>query len=128
MSNVEYDVANVLEWHPPEDFDAIYLLDVVHHLPVAEVPRFLRALCKMIKPGGVLVLKEVADRPRLKMLFTLALDRLMVGMEPIHYWSPDELKELLESLGFRVFRHRMTDFLPYPHILYIAHRDPAGDP
>ena len=127
LSNVEYEVANVLEWQPKEDFDAIYLLDVVHHLPAAEVPKFLETLRAMIKPGGLLVLKEVADRPRFKMLFTLALDRLMVGMEPIHYWSPPELMGLLEELGFRVYHHRMTDFLPYPHILYIAHLDSANN-
>ena len=75
-----------------------------------------------LKPGGVLLMKEVADRPRYKMLFTLALDRLMVGREPIHYWPPAELARVLEGLGFEVKTHRMTDFLPYPHILYIAKR------
>lgn len=120
LSNVEYDAANVLEWKPEEDFDAVYLLDVIHHLPAAEVPGFLEKIRSLIVPGGMLVIKEVADRPRYKMLFTLVLDRLMVGMEPIRYWPPDELMELLTRLGFRVFRHRMTDILPYPHILYIA--------
>ncbi|MCP3961802.1 MAG: class I SAM-dependent methyltransferase [bacterium] len=125
LSNVEYVVADVLEWRPAEPFNAIYLLDVVHHLPAAEVPEFLERLRSYLTPGGVLVLKDVADRPRLKMLFTLLLDRLMVGFEPIRYWPPEELIALLARLGFRVYRHRMTDFLPYPHILYVARLDPA---
>ena len=83
-------------------------------------PVFSRKSGTLIKPGGRLILKEVADRPRYKMWFTLLLDRLMVGMEPIHYWSPKEMVLLLEGLGCEVFRHRMTDFLPYPHILYVA--------
>jgi len=51
----------------------------------------------------------------------LWLDRLMVGMsEPIHYWPPRELSELLGDMGFDVKRHAMKDFLPYPHVLYVC--------
>ncbi len=121
LENVEYQVANVVEWEGQEQFDAIYFLDLVHHLPSAEVHNLLDQVRTLLRPGGVLVIKDVADRPRYKMLFTLILDRLMVGMEPIRYWPPDELTELLENgLGFAVVRHRLNDFLPYPHILYVA--------
>jgi hypothetical protein len=41
---------------------------------------------------------------------------------PVHYWPAEELGGLLEDVGFRVHRHLMVDFLPYPHILYIAER------
>ncbi|MDP6385005.1 MAG: methyltransferase domain-containing protein [Planctomycetota bacterium] len=122
LSNIHYQVGSALDWHGQEHFDAIYMLDLVHHLPAAEVPHFLEKTSALLKPGGVLLMKEVADRPRYKMLFTLALDRLMVGREPIHYWPPAELARVLEGLGFEVKTHRMTDFLPYPHILYIAKR------
>lgn len=120
LDNVEYTAMNVLDWASREDFDGIYFLDLVHHLPKDSVPVFLEKVRTLLKPGGVLVVKDVADRPYFKMLFTLILDRLMVGMEPIHYWPPAELARLLESLGFVVHRHRMTDILPYPHVLFIA--------
>jgi len=66
--------------------------------------------------------KDVSNTPRYKMLFTLALDRLMVGRQPIRYWSPSDLTALLRRLGFDVKRHLMKDVLPYPHILYICRR------
>ncbi|NNL72554.1 MAG: hypothetical protein HKP29_04245, partial [Silicimonas sp.] len=92
-----------------------------HHLPQESVPEFLEKLKGLIKPGGLLILKDVADRPLVKMWFTLILDRLMVGMsEPIRYWPPAELIELLRSLGFDVKRHTMNDILPYPHMLYVC--------
>ena len=96
------------------------MLDLVHHLPKASVPGFLERLRARLRPGGVLILKDIEDRPWPKVMFTLLLDRLMVGMEPIHYWSPAELMGVLEGLGFRTVRHRMRDFLPYPHILYVC--------
>ena len=120
LSNVHYHVSSALDWQDLEHFDAIYMLDLVHHLPAAEVPAFLEKTRSRLNPGGILLLKDVADRPRYKMLFTLALDRLMVGREPICYWPPADLIRVLEDLGFSVKTHRMTDFLPYPHILYIA--------
>jgi 2-polyprenyl-3-methyl-5-hydroxy-6-metoxy-1,4-benzoquinol methylase len=119
LSNVDYHVGDGLDWNSGESFDAIYLLDLVHHLPKESVPGFLERLRGRLRPGGVLVLKDIENRPWWKVMFTLALDRLMVGTEPIHYWSPTELAGVLEGLGFQVVRHRMRDFLPYPHIVYV---------
>ena len=96
------------------------MLDLIHHVPVREVPAFLESVRNRLRPGGLLVIKEVSNRPRYKMWFTWLLDRLMVGDEPIHYWPPEELMELLGKLGFDVKRHQMKDFLPYPHILYLC--------
>lgn len=121
IDNVDYRVTDVRAWDG-EHFDAVYALDVVHHLPKAEVAPFLAKLRDGLAPNGLLLLKEVEDRPAWKRWFTLALDRLMVGREPIHYWSACELAGLLETLGFAVVRHRMRDVLPYPHILYVARR------
>ena len=125
LDNVAYHAGSALDWgaadpDAPAGFDAIYLLDLVHHLPAGEVEAFLARVRAALAPGGLLLVKDVANRPRWKMLFTLLLDRLMVGSEPIRYWPPDELAGVLERLGFDVVRHRMTDFLPYPHILYVA--------
>ena len=101
--------------------DAIYVLDLLHHIPKEAVPGFLGKLRQNLREGGMLIVKEVEDRPRWKMWFTLILDRLMVGFDPIHYWSSDEMTALLEQHGFSVRRHRMRDILPYPHILYVCH-------
>ena len=120
LSNVRYEVADAVDWTAQQQFDAIYLLDLIHHLPQAEVGSFLGQLRDQLSAGGVMVLKDVEDRPRWKMLFTLLLDRLMVGREPIRYWPAAELSALLQQLGFEVARHRMRDILPYPHILYIG--------
>jgi 2-polyprenyl-6-hydroxyphenyl methylase/3-demethylubiquinone-9 3-methyltransferase len=118
--NVDYQVSDAVTWDSTITFDAIYMLDLIHHLPANEVDRFLAAVSRRLRPGGLLLVKDVAPTPRYKMWFTLILDRLMVGSEPIRYWPPAELSQVLERLGFEVRRHRMTDILPYPHILYVC--------
>lgn len=120
LANVTYHVGNALDVQYGERFDVIYMLDLVHHLPAEKVPAFFERTRALLNSDGILLVKDVADRPRYKMLFTLLLDRLMVGREPVHYWPPAQLSGQLEDLGFSVKIHRMTDFLPYPHILYIA--------
>lgn len=126
LENTRYECADALDWeHEGEPFDAIYMLDMIHHAPVERVRGFLERQVARLAPGGVLVIKEVSDRPAFKRWFTWLLDRLMVGWrEPIRYWPEEELTELLRSLGLHVVRHRMKDVLPYPHVLYVARREP----
>lgn len=120
LGNVEYQVDDAVDWQSGEKFEAIYMLDLVHHIPEAQVGEFLAKIRSLLAPGGILIIKDVSDGPWLKRLFTLVLDRLIVGWEPIRYWPPEELSILLRGLGFDVKRHRMRDFLPYPHILYVC--------
>ena len=120
LDNARYEVADAAAWDSDQTFDAAYVLDLLHHLPRDEVAPFLGRLRDLLRPGATLIVKEVEDRPRWKMWFTLLLDRLMVGMQPIHYWPPAEMNAMLEKLGFDVKKHRMRDVLPYPHILYIC--------
>ncbi len=120
LDNTHYETEDARSWSGSGEFDAVYLLDLIHHLPKGEVVEFLERVRNALRPGGLLLVKDIEDRPRWKMWFTLILDRLMVGSEPIHYWSEPELSELLRKLGFDVKRHRMRDFLPYSHILYVC--------
>ena len=69
-----------------------------------------------------MLVKDVDTRPAPKRWFTWTLDKLMAPATPLRYWSAEELGETLRAAGFEVRRHAMLDFLPYPHILYIATR------
>src|SRR5262249_2632028 len=75
-----------------------------------------------LSPGGVLIVKDVDTRPAPKRWFTWTLDKLMAPATPVRYWSGDELAAALRAAGFQVRRHAMLDFLPYPHVIYIATR------
>jgi SAM-dependent methyltransferase len=102
-------------------FDAAYVLDVMHHLPRADQYGVLERLAGLLKPGGMLLVKDVTTEPRLGLLFTEALDRLMVGFrEPLAYRHHKEWGQMLTKLGFRVRMVRVPDILPYPHVVIAA--------
>ena len=102
-------------------FDAAYVLDVMHHLPRDDQRRVLERLRSLLAPGGMLVVKDITTEPLAGLLFTEALDRLMVGWsEPLAYRHHREWGEMLTDLGFKVRMVRVPDFLPYPHVVITA--------
>jgi 2-polyprenyl-3-methyl-5-hydroxy-6-metoxy-1,4-benzoquinol methylase len=104
-------------------FDAAYVLDVMHHLPVGDQLRVLRRLRDLLVPGGMLLVKDITTEPRSGLLFTEALDRLMVGWnEPLSYRHHREWGDMLTELGFKVRMVRVPDVLPYPHVVIAATR------
>ena len=123
LSNVEYAVGDARDYRAEAEYAAVYMLDIVHHIPSETVEPLLAALYKSLAPGGRLIVKDVDTQPAYKRWFTHTLDRLMSPRGVIHYWPVDALQALLERVGFRVYRHLMVDFLPYPHALYVCYRE-----
>ena len=102
-------------------FDAVYVLDVMHHIPAEAQRGVLQRLHDLLAPGGVLLIKDITTEPHYQLLFTEALDRLMVGMrEPLAYRHHRAWGELLSDIGFRVRIVRVPDVLPYPHVVISA--------
>ena len=102
-------------------FDAIYVLDVMHHIPKDDQVSLLRHLHDLLAPRGVLVIKDITTEPWFGMKFTELLDRAMVGFEePLCYRHHSEWGSLLRELGFHVRVVRVPDVLPYPHVVIAA--------
>ncbi len=123
LANTAYAVDDARTYRADAEYAAAYMLDIVHHVPPETVEPLLSELHKAIRPGGCLILKDVDTRPAYKRWFTHALDLLMSPGGVIHYWPAGELGALLQRIGFRVYRHLMVDVLPYPHVLFVCHRD-----
>jgi 2-polyprenyl-3-methyl-5-hydroxy-6-metoxy-1,4-benzoquinol methylase len=126
LVNVRYEVGNATEFRGGRLFDAAYMLDIIHHIPPDTVRPLLEQLAKVLPAGGRLLIKDVDSLPAWKRWFTNALDRLMDPRTPVRYWGGAELQDVLEDIGFTVYRHLMVDILPYPHILYICQRRSNG--
>ncbi|HEX4445124.1 MAG TPA: class I SAM-dependent methyltransferase [Polyangiaceae bacterium] len=102
-------------------FDAIYVLDVMHHLPADSQIEVLERFRSLLAPGGMLIIKDITTEPRFGLLFTELLDRVMVGWdEPLAYRHHREWAEVLTNLGFKVRMVRVPDILPYPHVVITA--------
>ncbi|MBI5154412.1 methyltransferase domain-containing protein [Candidatus Poribacteria bacterium] len=66
--NIEFDVASADAIpHPDASFDVVFCTFVVHHLPASMRPAALREMCRVLKPGGRLLVAEFS-RPRIPLL------------------------------------------------------------
>jgi SAM-dependent methyltransferase len=124
LDNVAYEEGDARTFKADGEVADAYMLDIVHHVPPETVAPLLRRLHASLAPGGVLIVKDVDTHPAPKRWFTWALDKLMAPTAPVRYWSGDDLAAALRAAGYEVRRHAMLDFLPYPHVIYIATRRP----
>jgi 2-polyprenyl-3-methyl-5-hydroxy-6-metoxy-1,4-benzoquinol methylase len=122
MRNVQFDVADAARFRFESPISAAYMLDLVHHIPEPSVAPLVHTIAANLEPGGRLLVKDIEPSPSYKLGFTWALDKLMDYKAPVRYWAPEEIQPLIERAGFVVHRHRMIDYLPYPHILYVSTR------
>jgi cyclopropane fatty-acyl-phospholipid synthase-like methyltransferase len=120
ITNVEFSAVDVRDYPFTTRFDAVYMLDIVHHIPPEAVEPLLTSVRNNLSEGGVLLIKDVRRRPAYKRWFTHALDKLMDYKTPVNYWPVENLRALVASLGFSVHVHTMVDYLPYPHVLYVC--------
>lgn len=102
-------------------FDAAYVLDVMHHIPEKDQIPVLERMRDLLRPNGMLLIKDITTEPRFGLKFTEYLDRLMVGMsDELTYRHHKEWGRVLTDLGFRVRIVRVPDILPYPHVVIAA--------
>ncbi len=120
MNNATFHAEDATKWKGAHEFDAAYMLDIIHHIPREAVDGLIGQLRSLVSPTGVVVIKDVNSKPWFKTAFTWALDKAMDPKTPVHYWPMDVLKKKLEDAGFAVHAHQMVDMLPYPHVIYIC--------
>jgi 2-polyprenyl-3-methyl-5-hydroxy-6-metoxy-1,4-benzoquinol methylase len=122
VDNVRFDIADAARLRFDSPISAAYMLDLIHHIPQQSVAPLVGTIAGNLEPGGRLLVKDIERSPSYKLGFTWALDKLMDYKASVRYWAPEEIQPLIERAGFVVHRHRMIDYLPYPHILYVSTR------
>ena len=122
LENVRYRVGNVIDFRGGQLYDAGIHAGHRASQSRARGAALLEQIAKALPPGARLLVKDVDRKPAYKRWFTHALDKLMDPRTPVSYWAAEELQDLLEEVGFSVYRHLMVDILPYPHVLYVCER------
>lgn len=122
VTNVEFRVGRAEDLRFDRPLSGAYTLDLLHHLAPADVAPLVERLTTWLEPGGVLLVKDVETEPAAKRWFTHAMDLLVDPGSPPRYLPRREVVEMLQGFGTSVKVHSMRDLLPYPHVLYVAHK------
>lgn len=127
LPNVHFECgdARLIAQSRSQPYDAVFTLDVLHHLSAAEGSALVGTVFEqLLAAEGTFVIKDVTTRPRPMLWFTYLLDAVMNPGQSFHYRSRERWLELLRSSGFNhTESHHLWDLLPYPHILIIGKKD-----
>jgi len=111
--------------------DCIVLLDVLYYYPTGEREEFLRWLYANIKPGCELVIKDINKSFSLKFLLLFLQEVIAVKLlrltqgSALNFLSADNFLKLLRDAGFTARVCPLRGKRAYPHILFVAKKEPT---
>lgn len=111
------------DW-PQGPFDVVSMIDVMHHIPVRDQERAIRAACKRVGPDGLLIYKDMARRPVWKACANRMHD-LVMARQWIHYMPILDVKAIVAEEGLTLTVRENMDRFWYAHELRVFTR-PAG--
>lgn len=94
--------------------DALLVSDVLHHVPVMERAQFLAECLDLVKPGGVLILKDMAPKG-LKAKLALWADLYISGDRNVVLLTPERATEMVEAAGQLRARASLLDPADQPN-------------
>ena len=125
--SLEFEVADLTEFPVPA-CDAVILVDVLYLIPKAVQETILRRSFQSLRPGGVLVLKEMDTEPRWKYVWNMLQETLAVKVigftlgSRFHFRSQADFRSLLQGIGFEVRVIKLDAGYWYPHTLYLCRK------
>ena len=106
----------------PVPCDVMVLADVLHHLSSHEAGEELLArCCERLPDDGLLVVKEIVQRPLWKYLCTQPVDWLFYK-GAVHFRSPEQFAALFERLGLDAEFVPLHAWRPLSHAMYLCRK------
>jgi 2-polyprenyl-3-methyl-5-hydroxy-6-metoxy-1,4-benzoquinol methylase len=111
-------------------FDVIALVDVLYLVPEDVQQLMIGWSWAHLAAGGILLIKEIAERPRWKYWLNYVEETMAVKLLGItsgrsfHFRSAESLKGELEGAGFAVAVEPLDRGYLHPHVLFVARKGP----
>ncbi|MBI2559304.1 class I SAM-dependent methyltransferase [Candidatus Woesearchaeota archaeon] len=119
----------------PQDFtkdseiksaDAICMLDFLHHVPYRTQDAVLSECFKKLRKNGVLIIKDIAEKPRWKFLYNYVHDKIMTKNDKLYFLRTGELTQKLNNIRFKVVHGPLImktyPLNPIPHYIIICRK------
>lgn len=109
---------------PRQAFDAVAMIDVMHHVPPERQRETLAAACAMVRPSGLLVYKDMARSPAWAAWANRAHD-LLLARQWIHYLPIAEVESVAAGSKLRLAHGESVRLGWYAHELRVFRREPS---
>lgn len=101
-----------------QQFDVIYLNDVLHHIPPSQQQSFLSKIYNKMKAGSRLIIKDIDAAS--KLVYFNKIHDLLINRQYPHEISLQACKELCTKLNFNLEKSSYTRKLWYPHYILVV--------
>lgn len=110
---------------PSGPFDVVALVDVLHHVPPDAQRALVARACAAVEPGGLVLIKDMAPRPRWCALANQAHD-LLLARQWIHHRAMAEIEAWARDAGCVVERRGRAARWWYQHDWLLLRRGASG--
>ena len=118
-SNVTFVKSDIIT-HKYSRMNGCVISDVLHHLSKQSQRKLLQRISAAMKPGGVLVIKEINRSDMVLSKLSRLWDFVLYPKDTINYFSQAEIVSLLNSLNFKVVHKQVHRLVPASIHLYIC--------
>lgn len=87
-----FEYRSVVDGLPEERFDVVTMIDVAHHIPVIAQQKAISDTLTRVKPGGLFLYKDMAEKPYFCAMMNRLHDMASAG-EWIHYCPIQKVEE-----------------------------------
>ncbi|MBA4119657.1 MAG: hypothetical protein C0513_03025 [Isosphaera sp.] len=122
---LRFEHRRVQDGWPPGLFDAVTIIDVLHHVPPAAQAGVIQLAAARLAPGGLLIYKDMCARPRWRAAANRAHDLLM-ARQWIHTPPVGQVEGWAAGLGLSLVRSLDRSVLWYGHELRAFCAPPGG--
>jgi uncharacterized protein (DUF2062 family)/2-polyprenyl-3-methyl-5-hydroxy-6-metoxy-1,4-benzoquinol methylase len=109
-----------------DEADAIVMLDLLHYFDFAEQKSLLQRCTRALRPGGMLLIRELAGRKYAGVAERIERWTVRTGWNKggrrVNAWIPEEFAGELEKMGFLVKTESVGHLFFKPNRLFVARR------
>ena len=115
-----------------ERWDAITIVDMLYLLGQDEALGLVGRAAEALAPGGVLVIKEMAERPRWKAGLNVVQEHVSTKVlritegDVVAVVPSTAIERTMAEAGLVVRRERIDRWFPHPHLLLVGQRSASG--
>lgn len=102
------------------EMDIVFLIDVIHHVPVKQQEGFFKELSVKLKPGARLIIKDINGASPL-VIFNKLHD-FIFSREIGHELSLAKTGAILKENGFDIIEQQKRRMYVYPHFTIVAQK------
>jgi 2-polyprenyl-3-methyl-5-hydroxy-6-metoxy-1,4-benzoquinol methylase len=111
----------VPDFKPAEPFDVVSMVDLLHHVPSAERANVILWAANLLKPGGILLIKDIAPGPWWMARASQVHDLLM-ARELVRFSTPEAIDGWAGLAGCTKALYERVPILCYAHEIHVYRR------